>query len=191
MGTIFFLLIIAISLFFINQRKNNNLLKYLSWTFLGLFMILLIAHLTGIINNSKKIKVDTLFATRNNIIELVSASGKVQPAMEVKISPDVSGEIISLNISEGDYVQKGQLLLQIKRDIYLSILERSGAALNTAKANLLKTDAQLVEAESKEQGAVALKIWIIYLLSGTHGNTIIAILFLSSFVIAETMFQAV
>jgi len=78
----------------------------------------------------------------------VSASGKIQPETEVKISPDVSGEIVSLYVMEGDKVEKGDLLLKIKPDTYQSMLERSQASLNTSKSALEKAIAQLTESES-------------------------------------------
>ena len=90
-------------------------------------------------------------AQRRDIIETVSASGKIQPETEVKISPDVSGEIVSLKVKEGDLVAKGDLLLKIKPDTYLSILERSQASLNTAKSSLAKAKAQLEESKSNYQ----------------------------------------
>ncbi|MEE2931433.1 MAG: efflux RND transporter periplasmic adaptor subunit [Bacteroidota bacterium] len=135
-------------LFFIYNRNKNKYVKYLYQILSGFGIILLTGNLTGFINNSEKIQVETCLAERNNIVELVSASGKIQPTIEVSISPDVSGEIVTLNILEGDQVQQGDLLLKIKPDIYLSILERAEATLNTAKANLLKSEAQLAEAES-------------------------------------------
>ncbi|MEE2953705.1 MAG: efflux RND transporter periplasmic adaptor subunit [Bacteroidota bacterium] len=141
-------LIVSVIIFLIHKKRKNKHLKYLYQIFFGITFVLLIAFSTGIIENSEKIQVDIILAERNNIIELVSASGKVQPMIEVKISPDVSGEIVNLSISEGDQIKEGDLLLEIKRDIYLSILERTEATLNTAKANLLKSEAQLVEAES-------------------------------------------
>lgn len=141
-------LIVSVIIFLIYKKRKNKHLKYLYQIFFGITFVLLVAFSTGIIENSEKIQVDIILAERNNIIELVSASGKVQPMIEVKISPDVSGEIVNLSISEGDQIKEGDLLLEIKRDIYLSILERTEATLNTAKANLLKSEAQLVEAES-------------------------------------------
>ncbi|MEG2605836.1 MAG: efflux RND transporter periplasmic adaptor subunit [Mucinivorans sp.] len=82
------------------------------------------------------------------IIELISANGRVQPVVEVKIAPEVSGEIVELPIKEGDYVEKGQLLVRIKPDTYVSIKERTEASLNASKAQLLQVEAQLVSAEA-------------------------------------------
>lgn len=84
---------------------------------------------------------------QREIVELISANGRVQPVVEVKISPDVSGEIVELLVKEGDYVEKGQLLLKIKPDTYLSIKDRTEAAVNSSKAQLAQIEAQLAGAE--------------------------------------------
>lgn len=85
--------------------------------------------------------------TRGQIVESVAASGKVQPVTMIKISPEVSGEIIELLVKEGQQVKKGELLIKINPDIYLAAVNRSEAALNSAKANLLTAKATFVEAE--------------------------------------------
>jgi len=104
--------------------------------------------LAGWISSNKGFRVETTHVIKKNIVQTVSASGKIQPEVEVKISPDVSGEIVQLYILEGEQVEKGELLLKIKPDTYQSILERSNAALNTAKSSLAKAHAQLIESES-------------------------------------------
>jgi HlyD family secretion protein len=83
----------------------------------------------------------------NPIIEAVTANGKIQPETEVKISPDVSGEIVELNVKEGDFVQKGTLLFKIKPEIYVSARDRAAATLNSTKARLSQVEAQLIQAE--------------------------------------------
>lgn len=81
------------------------------------------------------------------VVELISANGRVQPVLEVKIAPEVSGEIVELPIKEGDYVHKGQLLVRIKPDTYVSVKERIEASVNASKAQLLQVQAQLVGAK--------------------------------------------
>ena len=81
------------------------------------------------------------------IVELISANGRVQPVSEVKISPDVSGEIVELNVEEGQRIEKGKLLLKIKPDTYQSMQERAEATLNSSKAQLEQIRAQLALAE--------------------------------------------
>ncbi|MES2733501.1 MAG: efflux RND transporter periplasmic adaptor subunit [Bacteroidota bacterium] len=86
---------------------------------------------------------------RVDIIEKVSASGKVQPIVEVKISPDVSGEIIALNVKEGDSVRKGQLLLKIRPDNYESLLDQAKASVNNNKAIYSQARATLAQSEAR------------------------------------------
>lgn len=81
------------------------------------------------------------------IIETVSATGKIQPEIEVKLSSEVSGEIIDLPIVEGQMVEKGDLLVRINPDIYQSSLQRSRAGLQNVKANYAQSEASLKEAK--------------------------------------------
>ena len=87
--------------------------------------------------------------SRSTIIEKVSASGKIQPEVEVKLSPDVSGEIVSLNVAEGDSVVAGQELLKIRPDNYLSLLARAEAQMNATKANMEQSKAVLAQSEAR------------------------------------------
>jgi HlyD family secretion protein len=146
---IFIVLSIVASIFyFFGKKKQNTKLKKLGIGIFILAFIMLIGTLTGVIKTEDALLVETEMAERRTIIETVSASGKIQPEVEVKISPDVSGEIVALLIREGDRVSKGELLVKIKPDIYKSILERSKASVNTAKANLAKSKAQLTESKA-------------------------------------------
>lgn len=81
------------------------------------------------------------------IVELISASGKVQPQVEVKIAPEVSGEIVELPVKEGQYVQKGELLVKIKPDTYISMKERAEASVNSSKAQLKQVETQIQQAQ--------------------------------------------
>ena len=140
--------VIASVFYFFGKQKQNSKLTKLG---IGIFVfafLLLIGILTGIIKTKDLPKVEIEKVERRSITETVLASGKIQPEVEVKISPDVSGEIVELLIKEGERVEKGELLLKIKPDIYKSILERSKASVNTAKANLAKSKAQLSESEA-------------------------------------------
>ncbi len=92
-------------------------------------------------------KVAVEIAEKREIIETITANGKIQPEKEVKISPDVSGEIVTLTIKEGDPVEKGQLLLRIKPDTYISQRDRSLAAISSARARLAQSEAQFTQAE--------------------------------------------
>ena len=83
-----------------------------------------------------------------DIVETVSATGKIQPEVEVKLSSEVSGEIIELPIVEGQQVEKGDLLVRVNPDIYQSNLNRSQATLQNVKANLEQAEATLREAKA-------------------------------------------
>jgi HlyD family secretion protein len=86
---------------------------------------------------------------RGTIVEKVSASGKIQPEVEVKVSPDVSGEIVSLRVAEGDSVVAGQELLKIRPDNYVSLLARAEAQVNATKANTEQSKAVLSQSEAR------------------------------------------
>ncbi len=83
-----------------------------------------------------------------NIIETVSATGKIQPEIEVKLSSEVSGEIIELPVVEGQAVEKGDLLVRVNPDIYQSNVNRAQAGLETSRANYAQAQASLKQAEA-------------------------------------------
>ena len=87
------------------------------------------------------------------IVETVSASGKIQPEVEVKITTEVSGQIISLPVREGDLVKKGELLVQINPDLYESAVNRANAALNQSKSNLSSAKARKAQAQAQFNAA--------------------------------------
>ncbi|MDU8886621.1 efflux RND transporter periplasmic adaptor subunit [Yeosuana sp. MJ-SS3] len=93
-------------------------------------------------------EVYTQIISKMDIIEKVSATGKIQPEVEVTISSDVSGEIIELHIVEGQQVEKGDLLVKINPDIYQSSLNRAEATLQNMRAGLNQAEATLKEAKS-------------------------------------------
>jgi HlyD family secretion protein len=94
----------------------------------------------------KPIEVTTEKAVQRSITQLVTATGKIQPEVLVKISPEVSGEIIALPVKEGQIVQKGQLLLKIKPDVYQAQVEAQQAALSGARAASLQRRTELEKA---------------------------------------------
>ncbi|MBX7180958.1 MAG: efflux RND transporter periplasmic adaptor subunit [Bacteroidia bacterium] len=103
----------------------------------------------GWIGEEEGIKVAVEKAQKRTIVETVSASGKVQPETEVKISADVSGEVVELLVKEGDKVKKGQLLLKVKPDLYISAVERLEASVNTSKATYSNSQSRLTQAQSQ------------------------------------------
>jgi HlyD family secretion protein len=103
----------------------------------------------GIIGDKNKGKeVEIAKVSEMTIVETVSATGKIQPEIEVKISSEVSGEIIALPIKEGQVVKKGDLLVKINPDLYTSGYNRTVAGLSQTKAGLSQADAQFKEAKS-------------------------------------------
>ena len=95
----------------------------------------------------KPIPVTTEKAVRKTILQTVSATGKVQPETEVKISPEVAGEIIELPVADGMGIKKGDLLVKIKPDSYKALLEQQEAAISAAKATNLQQKATMLKTE--------------------------------------------
>lgn len=122
--------------------------KYLLIITVILIIVAIIGKRKGWFGKEIIVKVSTEKVVRRNITETITANGTIQPETEVKISPDVSGEIVQINIKEGQQVKKGDLLLKIKPDIYISSLERAKAALNSARAQLAQAQAQFIDKES-------------------------------------------
>lgn len=111
--------------------------------------------ITQVLKGSAPVEIYTEKATVRNIIEVVSATGKIQPETELKLSSDVSGEITEMKVKEGDQVKKGDLLCRIKPDLYVSAIDRVSATVNTTKANLSTTIAQLEQAKANLANADA------------------------------------
>ncbi len=127
------------------KAKKNKIWIYSG---IGLIAILIIF---AIFKGSKEeiTRVTAEEVALRTISETVSANGKVQPEVEVKISPDVAGEITDLFVREGDSVKAGQLLLRINPEIWSTNLERAFASLNNAKANAAGAKARLAQAKAR------------------------------------------
>jgi HlyD family secretion protein len=97
----------------------------------------------GAFGKDEGIKVSAEKAVKRTIIETVTASGKIYPEIEVKMSPDVSGEIVELNVQEGDSVKKGQQLARIYADILTTQRNQAAAVVNQQQAMVSNTKAQL------------------------------------------------
>jgi len=131
--------------------KTNKLLKYLLIVVGILIVFAIIGKKSGWFGKDITIKVNTENPQERTITEVVTASGKIQPETEVNISPDVSGEIVELNVKEGDNVKKGMLLLKIKPDTYKSMVDRAHASLNSSKANYANSKAILAQITAKSK----------------------------------------
>jgi HlyD family secretion protein len=139
---------------------------------IGIILLLVIILITlkskGIIGaNDDSKQVETGTVDEITIIETVSATGKIQPEIEVKISSEVSGEIIELPVKEGQIVKKGQLLVKINPDLYVSGYNRTVSNLSGTKAGLSQADATFKEAKASydrsktlfEKGVISRSEW--------------------------------
>jgi HlyD family secretion protein len=133
-----------------NSRK---LLIYLSLSALFLIIFAIVGKKAGWFGKSITYKVTTEYSKRRDLTEIITANGKIQPEIEVKITSDVSGEIVDLVVKDGDYVKKGQFLLKVKPDNYISARDRSLASLNAAKANMANAKAMLIQVQAKYEQA--------------------------------------
>jgi HlyD family secretion protein len=130
------------------NKKNNKLFYYLGAALIVIVLILVVGKNKGWFGGAKPIEVEFATLSTATITEVVSASGSVQPELEVKLSPEVSGEIIELNVKEGDSVQMGTLLVKIRPDNFISALDRARANLNQQLANLADTKARFARSEA-------------------------------------------
>ena len=122
--------------------------KYILIGLAGVIVLLLILKVAGVIGKPQLTQVAIEKAAARDINETVSASGKIKPHIEVKISPEVSGEVVELPIKEGDVVKKGQLLCRIRPDILKSGYDRAVASYNTQKASVGNSSQMLKQAEA-------------------------------------------
>lgn len=130
------------------KRKSNKLIYFLIGSVVIIILFLVVGKSQGWIGKGKVIEVELAAAKQTTITEKVSASGTVQPVTEVKLAPEVSGEIIELNVEDGDSVKQGKVLVKIRPDVWLSQLERSEATLNQQKANVESAKASLSRSEA-------------------------------------------
>ncbi len=130
-------------------------MKKIYWIFgigITLVLIIIIIKVTG---GSQPTSVTVEKASLRTIVETVSATGKIQPETELKITSDVSGEITEMLVKEGEQIKKGDLICRIRPDMYISALDRMNASVNTTKANLKTSEAQLEQAKANLMSADA------------------------------------
>jgi HlyD family secretion protein len=144
--------------------NSKKLLRYLLISAVLLIILAVIGKKAGWFGKSTVYDVAIEKVKKRNITEFITANGKIKPETEVKISPDVSGEIVELHVKDGDKVSNGQLLLKIKPDTYISIRDRATAAVDAAKANLANSKAQLEQVKVQfEQASLTFnrnkKLW--------------------------------
>jgi HlyD family secretion protein len=120
--------------------------KKLIWILVSivlLILLLVIAQKSGAFGKDEGTKVTAEKVQKRTIIETVTASGKVYPEIEVKVSPDISGEIVDLYVAEGDSVRKGQVLARIYADIYATQRDQASAGVSQQQAVVSNSTAQL------------------------------------------------
>ncbi len=127
--------------------KQKKLLPYAIGLLVIVIVLLVAGKKAGWYGKEFSISVATQTVENKTITEMVTANGKIQPKTQVKISPDVSGEVIELYVEEGDQVKAGEPLCVIKPDLYVSALNRAEATLNSSKARLAQSEAQQIERE--------------------------------------------
>lgn len=128
------------------KKKKNN------WVVIVIFIVIVLVVVGLIVKNKsedKGLEVTATKAKLGSITESVSASGKIHPEVEVKITPDVPGEIIQLTVKEGDSVVQGQLLCRIRPDNYISAVDRAEASVNNSKAAVEQVRAGLTQAKAR------------------------------------------
>ena len=124
------------------QRARRR--RQIIWGLVGLFVLWLIVSI-ALSKREKPIPVTTEKAVRKTILQTVSATGKIQPETEVKISPEVAGEIIELPVEDGMNLKKGDLLVKIRPDSYKALLEQQEAGISSAKATNLQQKATMLK----------------------------------------------
>ena len=128
------------------KKRRSRRKRYIIFGSIGLLVLwIVISTILG--KREKPIPITTEKAVRRTIMQTVSATGKVQPEIEVKISPEVAGEIIELPVEDGKVVKKGDLLVKIKPDSYKALLEQQEAAISSAKATNLQQKATMLKTE--------------------------------------------
>lgn len=129
------------------SSKSNN--KKWIIGIAALLVVLVVVMIVAKKRNQHNVDVTTEKAATRSIVETVVANGKIQPALDVMISPYISGEVVELFVKEGEYVFKGDRLARIDPTIYISNFEQVEASLNTAKANMANSRARVAQAEAQ------------------------------------------
>ena len=137
----------------VRKKSNKKLYIILGCVLLLVVALLMIGKAAGWIGAPKGVEVELAAVERRSIVEKVGASGMIQPETEVKISPDVPGEITELFIKEGDSIKPGQLLLKIRPDNFQSALSRTQANFNERRANLASAQSRITQSESQLERA--------------------------------------
>lgn len=130
------------------ERPKRSRKKLFIWIGIAVAVLALVGAIAASKKKDKPILITTDKAFVTSLTEIVTATGKIQPEIEVKIAPEVSGEIIEIAVKEGQAVQRGQLLMRIKPDAYRAQVESSAAAARGSRSSSVRNRAELARAES-------------------------------------------
>ena len=131
----------------------NKTLKWVIAILLIVILLLIVLKKTGVLGKEEGIKVVSEKTVKRTIVETVNASGKVYPEIEVKLSPDISGEIVELNVQEGDSVKKGQILARIYADIYQTQRDQAAASVSQQQAQVANATAAIEASKAQLEQA--------------------------------------
>ncbi len=135
------------------MKQRKNYLKHFLISAAALILLAVIGKQAGWFGKEPVVFVTAEAVELRTITEIITTNGRIRPETEVKISPDVSGEIVELNVMEGDEVDAGQLLLKINPDTYISMRDRAEASLNSSRANLANAKARHAQVEAQFEQA--------------------------------------
>lgn len=124
--------------FYLKLKKRHKIAAIVT----GVLLLLILVGGSG-----GTLGVEAIHPDRRSMSEIIPAGGRLQPVTDVRISPDISGEVVDIFFNEGDSVKEGDVLIRIRQDSYISSVERSEAALNATRAQYLQCKAQLAKAE--------------------------------------------
>src|ERR1039457_7546896 len=124
------------------QRRKFLVFSTIAVVLIGLTVVVILKRQQVVVT------VQTEKVARRSLTELVMANGKIQPVLQVKISAEVSGEIIALPVKEGEKVNKGDLLVKIKPDFYVAATNQATASFKSAEASRTMAEANLRKAEA-------------------------------------------
>jgi len=121
----------------------SKTVKWILFSLVGLILLLVVLKATGAFGKDEGAKVTSEKVQKRTITEIVNASGKVYPEIEVKVSPDISGEITELTVQEGDSVKKGQTVARIYADIYSIQANQAASGVTQSQAQVANSQASL------------------------------------------------
>lgn len=135
------------------SKKTHKRRNIIIIAVVGVVIIIGAMGAGGAFRDNETQSVEYLFPERRTIIKTITANGRIQPVLEVKISPEVSGEVIDLPVVEGQEVKKGDLLCRIRPDTYVSIQDRATASLNTSSTRVAQANNQLQQSKANFERA--------------------------------------